>query len=69
MKTLREKLLSQGNLKNMDITSMSEIDSPIPLNIKDLNLPSNTSVDNSKPMDAEELKMYMFWKEILENNT
>lgn len=69
MKTLREKLLSQGNLKNSDITSMSEIDSPIPLSIKDLNLPSSTSVDTAKPMNAEELKMYMFWKEILENNT
>lgn len=69
MKTLKEKLLSQGNLKNVDITSISEIDSPIPINIKDLKLPSSSSVDIAKPMDAEELKMYMFWKEILENNT
>lgn len=69
MKTLKEKRLSQGNLKNSDINSVSEIDSPIPLNIKDLNLPSSTSVDTVKPMNEEELKMYMFWKEILENNT
>jgi hypothetical protein len=68
MKTLKGKLLSNGNLKSQDMNTISEIDSPVPINVKDLKLPSTTSVDSSKPMNEEDLKIYMFWKEILENN-
>lgn len=68
MRTLRGKLLSGSNLKNKDMNAISEIDSPLPMNVKDLKLPSTTSVDSSKPMNEEDIKIYMFWKEILENN-
>lgn len=68
MKTLRGKLLSSGNLKSSDMNTISEIDSPIPLSVKDLNLPNSVSIESAKQMDQEELKIYMFWKEILENN-
>lgn len=69
MRTLKGKLLSAGNLKNRDMNTITEIDSPVPINIRDLKLPSTTNVDSSKPMNEEDLKIYMFWKEILENNS
>ena len=68
MRTLKGKLLSGGNLRNKDMNTIAEIDSPVPMNIRDLKLPSTTNVDSSKPMNEEDLKIYMFWKEILENN-
>lgn len=67
MRTLKTKLLSQDNLKNKFMDKISDLDSPIPIEVKDLNLPSSISIEKSGIKTEEEIKNYMFWQEILEN--
>ena len=67
MRTLKTKLLSQDNLKSKNMDKISDLDSPIPIEVKDLNLPSSISIEKSGIKTEEEIKNYMFWQEILES--
>lgn len=67
MRTLKTKLLSQDNLKSKNMDKISDLDSPIPIEVKDLNLPSSISIEKSGINTEEEIKNYMFWQEILES--
>lgn len=69
MRTLKTKLLSHDNLKNKIFDKISDLDSPIPIEVKDLNLPSSISIEKSGIKSEEELKNYLFWQEILENKS
>lgn len=69
MRTLKTKLLSQDNLKGKIMDKVSDLDSPIPIEVKDLNLPSTISIEKSGIKSEEEIKNYMFWQEILENKS
>lgn len=69
MRTLKTKLLSHDNLKNKIFDKISDLDSPIPIEVKDLNLPSSVSIEKSGIKSEEELKNYLFWQEILENKS
>lgn len=69
MRTLKTKLLSHDNLKNKFFDKISDLDSPIPIEVKDLNLPSSVSIEKSGIKSEEELKNYLFWQEILENKS
>jgi hypothetical protein len=69
MKTLRTQLLSKENLKKQTADKITEIDSPLPINVKDLNLPRTVTLEEVGVKKQEEIKNTSFWKDLLRLKT
>jgi hypothetical protein len=65
MKTLKKQLLSSENLKKKTADTITNIDSPLPINVKDLNLPKTITLEDVVPKKQEETKNTSFWKDLL----
>jgi hypothetical protein len=69
MKTLKAKLLSGENLKKKTSDELTDIDSPLPINVKDLDLPKTVTLEEVVPRKQEEIKNTSFWKDLLRLKT